>query len=43
MSIGLYDEANYNALYGTVNTGRTLMNEAITDKESVLKAAKEME
>ena len=43
MSDGVCDVANYYSLYGTVNTGWTLMNEAITDKESVLKAAKEME
>ncbi len=39
----LYDESNQHALYGTANTGWTLMSEPISDKASVLKAAREME
>lgn len=39
----LYDESNYHAIYGTANTGWTMMTKDITDKNSVLEAAKGME
>ena len=39
----LYDDSNFFALYGTANTGWTLMTENIGDKASVLEAAKGME
>lgn len=39
----LYEESNYHALYGTTNTGWTMMTETIEDKASVLEAAKNME
>ena len=42
MEGSLYEESNFHALYGTTNTGWTLMTEAITDKSSVLEAAQGM-
>ena len=39
----LYEESNYHALYGTTNTGWTMMSTSIEDRNSVLEAAKEME
>lgn len=38
----LYAEENYHAIYGTINTGWTLMTENITHKASVLEAARGM-
>ena len=38
----LYDEENFCALYGTTNTGWTMMHNPISDKASVLEAAKGM-
>ncbi len=42
MTKSIYDESNLYALYGTMNTGWTIMHNPITDKESVLEAAKGM-
>lgn len=42
MSGSLYDDANFNALYGTTNTGWTLMTESIANKTTVLEAAQKM-
>lgn len=39
MSKSLYDDSNFNALYGTTNTGWTLMTESIANKAAVLEAA----
>ncbi len=38
----LYEEDNFCALYGTANTGWTMMHDTISDKESVLEAARNM-
>lgn len=43
MDGSLYDESNYRAIYGTTNTGWTMMHESIENKKTVLEAAKEME
>ena len=42
MEGSLYAEENYHAIYGTINTGWTLMTEDITQKASVLEAARGM-
>lgn len=42
MEGSLYDESNFYALYGTINTGWTMMHDPISDKTSVLEAAKNM-
>ena len=42
MTGSLYDDSNFHALYGTTNTGWTLMTSDISDKSSVLEAAKNM-
>ena len=42
MEASLYEESNFHALYGTTNTGWTLMTKDIRDKTSVLEAAQEM-
>ena len=42
MSGSLYDESNFCALYGTINTGWTMMHDPISSKSSVLEAAKNM-
>ena len=42
MNKSLYDEENFHAIYGTTNTGWTLMTEPISNQESVLEAAKQM-
>ena len=43
MEDSLYEESNFCALYGTANTGWTLMPENIGNKATVLEAAKAME
>lgn len=42
MDGSIYDESNLHALYGTTNTGWTVMAKSIEDKASVLEAAKNM-
>lgn len=42
MNGSLYDESNFYALYGTMNSGWTMMHNPISDKASVLEAAKGM-
>ena len=43
MGESLYEDTNFHALYGTSNTGWTVMTENISDKASVLEAAQNME
>lgn len=42
MDGSMYDETNFHAVYGTMTSGWTMMTEDITDKKSVLEAAKGM-
>ena len=42
MSGSLYDESNFYPLYGTTNIGWTMMHDPISNKTSVLEAAKNM-